>query len=76
MVEYYRYNTLIKESFPFTEFDLLYAGYYSPANTGVGLVFRRNKKKFLVQYEYSIWKKGLMVELFDYVKNRRKKYYQ
>lgn len=71
-IKYYRYNKQVNLTFKTDEFNLLYTAYY---RTGIGLIFRRNKKKFLIQYQNSEWKEKIIRELYDYVKEHRKKFY-
>jgi len=71
-IEYYKINTLIKDTMNFKEFDLLYGGIdLSRASSRLGLVFRKNKKRFLTQYVGGYWTKDKIMELYEYVKKER-----
>lgn len=72
-VEYYRFDKMLKETFSLKEFDLLYGGEFRGRTSATALIFRRNRKKILKQYQGGVWTKDKMVELYEYIRKEKLK---
>jgi len=73
-LEYFKFDQVIKVSFSINEFDLLNGGEFRGQTQALALIFRRNRKKILTQYQGGVWTKDKMIELYEYIRQVKLKH--
>jgi hypothetical protein len=68
-IKYLLYNKEINKRIEIKNFDILYGGFLTTAyTTQTTLLFRENKRRFLIQYPIGDWNFEKMKEIYDYIK--------